>query len=253
MRARDWGDGPALGVRIGLHSGNAQERGGNNFGGDVSMAARVMSVAHGGQIVVSPATRALAGDVELLELGEHALRDIDGMHVLAQVTAEGIDAVFPPIRTMTSETVRLPAQRSPLIGRDDEVAKIRRLLGQHRLVTLAGPGGAGKTRLAIEVAAHQLEETRGGVFFVELAPVTDAAGLTAALVEASGIGVDRSAPALGQVLAWLAHRTVTLVFDNCEHIIDDAAELIDDILRVAPDVRILAARGVLLRASAPKG
>ena len=140
---------------MGLHTGRAQERGGNYFGGDVSTAARVMAVAHGGQIVTSRATAELAPDVELRDLGEHHLRDIDGAHRLTQVLADGLDAEFPPLRTETTTTVVLPAQRSPLIGREDDVAAVRRALTDHRLVTLAGPGGAGKTRLAIEVAARE--------------------------------------------------------------------------------------------------
>ena len=113
-----------------------------------------MAVAHGGQIVTSRATAELAPGVELRDLGEHHLRDIDGSHRLAQVLADGLAADFAPLRTEAESIVVLPAQRAPLIGREDDVATVRRALSNHRLATLAGPGGAGKTRLAIEVAAR---------------------------------------------------------------------------------------------------
>ena len=193
LSVENWRDGPALRVRMGLHTGSAQERGGNYFGGDVSTAARVMAAAHGGQIVTSRPTADLVPGVELRDLGEHHLRDIDGAHRLAQVLDLGVETDFPPLRTETDSTVVLPAQRSPLIGREDDVAIVRRALGDHRLVTLAGPGGAGKTRLAIEVAAREGVGSCDGARFVDLAPVTDLDGIGAAVAHACRIEPDGSA------------------------------------------------------------
>jgi predicted ATPase/class 3 adenylate cyclase len=240
LGTEDWGDGPVLRVRMGMHTGRAQERGGNYFGSDVSTAARVMAVAHGGQIVTSRATAELAPGVPLRDLGEHHLRDIDGSHRLAQVLADGLAVDFAPLRTEAESIVMLPAQRAPLIGREDDVATVRRALSKHRLVTLAGPGGAGKTRLAIEVAAREGAEARDGARFVDLAPVTDVDGIGAALAHACRIEPDGSAPLRDRAVGWLARREVVLVIDNCEHVIDDATDLVDDILDAAPGVRILA-------------
>jgi predicted ATPase/class 3 adenylate cyclase len=242
LMTESWPSPIALRVRIGLHTGEAVERQGDYFGPTVNRAARIMAAGHGGQILASSATRSLLDVTSciLTDLGEHQLRDLEGVDRLVQVGAEDLPATFPPLRTAERYATTLPAQRSTFIGRDDECRRVAQLLGSNRLVTLTGVGGTGKTRLAIEVAHAQAEAAPDGVFFVDLTRIAD--GSLVWQVVASGIDFvpDSAVPAAPQVMRRLRARRALLLVDNCEHVIDDAATAIDEILAACPSVLVLA-------------
>ena len=225
-----------LRVRVGLHTGEAEFRDGDYFGPALNRAARLMSVAHGGQIVVSLATGELVRDrlpagVTLVDLGEHRLRDMSRPERVFQV-GEG---AFPPLRSLDAVPTNLPTMRTELIGRSDEVAQLMELVERTRLVTLTGVGGVGKTRLALGLAAGLAAGFPDGCWLVELAPV--AGGDEVIKVVA---GAMRSpATDIDSLTAYLSERRVLIVLDNCEHVLDAAAELVDTLLTSAPDVHVV--------------
>ena len=221
---------------------------GNYFGPEVNLAARVMSAAWGGQIlctdaiVESRATTFASDDclTRFDHLGGHQLRDVDGTVALHQVNGSDLPADFPPPRTLDVAPTTIPAQRSSFVGRGDDIAAVRRLLLDHRLVTLTGPGGTGKTRLAIEIAGREQPHHPGGAFFADLAALENGDRLAATVARACLVALDASRAPLDQLTDALRARDVLLVLDNCEHVLDAAAELVDRVLALCPDVVILA-------------
>ena len=175
-------------VRMGLHTGEAIERDRNYFGSEVNRAARLMSLAHGGQVLVSDTTEVLLRDrVALRPLGEHRLRGLRGRMSVYQVVADGLPTEFPVLRSVDYFAGNLPQQLSSLVGREQLVAEVAELVRSNRLVTLTGVGGVGKTRLALEVGAEVAGEFPDGVWMVELASVGDPASVPAAIANVLGI------------------------------------------------------------------
>ena len=240
LAARDWSVPDGVRVRMGIHTGAANERGGDYFGPTLNEASRLMAAAHGGQIVLSPRTRGLDVDVDAVSLGVHRLRDLREPMEIFQIRAEGLADSFPPLRSLGAGLSTLPEHRSSFVGRRGEIDRIRHSLTTSRLVSLTGVGGVGKTRLAVEAADEELPNHPGGVFFVDLSPVIDPDGVLAAV--RSGIGLSPSDPALHltELIDFLNHRTALLVVDNCEHLLDPIAELVDELLRRSPRLRVLA-------------
>jgi class 3 adenylate cyclase len=232
--------GPRLTVRIGLHLGEAEERGGDYFGPGVNTAARVEAAGHGGQVLLSGTVRDAAG-VAATDLGSHRLRDVPEKLQLFQLG----DREFPPLRVVSDDLVRLPVPSTPLVGREDEIRTIRELLLTYRLVTLAGVGGAGKTRLAIEVAERELPNLEHGAYFADLATVSDREEVAEAVAAAMGLRLDNDDPA-ERVCRFLAPRRALLVLDNCEHVIDTVADLVEAVLAVPGPGRIVATSRELL-------
>jgi predicted ATPase/class 3 adenylate cyclase len=252
IAADDWTSVDGIEVRIAVHTGEATSRDGDYFGPALNRAARIMSAAHGGQVLLSNATAALVGpalgDVTIVDLGEHALRDLDVPERLHQANAPGLRADFPPARVAPrrdAHASRLPVARTPFVGRHADIEAIAALVTDDAqpLVTLVGIGGTGKTRLAVEVA-ESVRDRYDGVAFVDLAPLTDGAQIPTAMAAALGIVVAGGAPGAGAVIdavvAALAARPQLVVLDNCEHLVDDCAELVDLLLDSCPDVTILA-------------
>ncbi len=232
-------------VRIGLHTGEAEWRGEDVFGLAVSTAARVMDAAHGGQIIVSEATKILIGptdDFGLIDMGQHRMKDLGSAHQLFQVVATGLESRFPPLRTLEAVDHNLPVQLTSFIGREKELAEIVELVSTHRLVTLTGVGGAGKTRLSLQAAAELAASFRDGVRFVELASVSDPEMVAVAI--ASGLGVRQeqkvSTGLVDRIVDHLHAAELLVVVDNCEHVLGSAAALIARILAGAPDVTVVA-------------
>lgn len=235
LGSASWPAATVIRARMGLHTGEAQERGGDYFGPMLNRAARIMSAGHGGQILVSATTAALVGHDGLVELGEHRLKDLAASERLFQ---DG-DAVFPPVRSLDSVRHNLPVERTPLIGRSDEIDQVCGLVAEYRLVTLLGIGGTGKTRLATAVAAELAERYRDGVWFIDLVPITGSDRVAEAIATAIGLSV--SGADLVQALAErIAHRETLVILDNCEHITDDIAELVDVLLEATTGPRFLA-------------
>ena len=232
LSAEPWPEGATVRVRIGVHTGETSERDGDYFGPAVNRAARLMAVAHGGQVVCSQQTAGLAGDVaSLRSLGEHRLRDLGAAEQVFQVG----DGVFPPLRSVDAVPTNLPTVRTELIGRTDDVTALMELVERERLVTLTGVGGVGKTRLALGVAAALAAGFSDGCWLVELSPVADGDEVLKTVAAA----IRAPATTLDALVDYLADRRVLIVLDNCEHVLDAAADLVDAIAVAAADVHVL--------------
>jgi len=227
--------GPVLRVRIGIHLGEAEERGGDYFGPAVNTAARVEAAGHGGQTLVTETVRT-AARVPATDLGVHRLRDVDEPVRLFQIG----DGAFGPLRVAgnTPES-NLPVRPTRLIGRETELAAARRLLAANRLVTLAAVGGSGKTRLAVAVGEEELNNRSGGVWFVDLTAVMNPDDVPAAVAGASGLRMTSGDPAR-QVIEFFADKAALVILDNCEHVIDGCADFAESFLATAGDTVLLA-------------
>jgi predicted ATPase/class 3 adenylate cyclase len=230
----------ALPVRMGIATGDAEQRGDDYFGPACNRAARVMAAGHGGQILVAATTAALVHDLEFIDLGARRLRDLSEPLPIFQVCAEGLCAEFPPLRTMDTVPGNLPAAATSFLGREVQIGAIADALHEHRLVTLVGVGGVGKTRLALHTAAAVLDEYRDGAWLVELAPILDAADLTEAVAAVFAIAPAAGRTWLDGLIDSLRARQVLLVLDNCEHVLDATASLVERLLARVPDVTVLA-------------
>ncbi len=229
-----------LPVRMGIATGEAELRGDDYFGTVLNRTARVMAAGHGGQILIDGATAGLLSDVELAELGPRRLRDIARPVELFQVRAPGLRTDFPPLKTEDSTPGNLKPQTTSFVGREKAVAELETVIQANRLVTLTGVGGVGKTRLALEVAARLRSEFAEGVWVIELAPVGDPASVPEATAAALGV-IPQPGMSLSESIASLMEgRSRLLVFDNCEHVLDAAADLIEAIVEHSSTVRVLA-------------
>lgn len=242
------GIGP-LQVRIGIHSGEAQERDGDFFGLCVTRAARLMAAGHAGQILVSYVTERLAGadDLPLRDLGEHRLRDLSRAERIFQMSYDGEPESFPLLRTVDAAPNNLPTFSTSFVGRDQELAELSKLVHGSRLVTITGVGGAGKTRVALQTAAELAAEFPGGVWLVELAAVTDPAAVDSAMVRALNLQQPSGVSPRQTLLEHLAKVQATLVLvDNCEHLIDAVADLVSEVLAHSRDTTVIATSRELL-------
>jgi predicted ATPase/class 3 adenylate cyclase len=226
-------------VRMGLHLGASHERGGDYFGPEVNLAARVMSAAWGGQILCTDAVAALS-PVDTASLGAHILRDVPGRIELHQLVEPALPSEFPAPRTVDAAPSTLPAQRSSFVGRRADVDAVRRLQLEHRLVTLTGPGGTGKTRLAIEVAGREAPRRPGGTYFADLASLDLSEHVAGAVAQACLVPPDSGRSPTDQLVDRLADRDALVVLDNCEHVLDAAADIADRLLVSCPKVAVLA-------------
>src|SRR3989454_9172037 len=192
LATQDWSPEPPVRVRMGLHTGEGVLGGDNYVGIDVNRAARIAAAAHGGQVILSDATRGLVehslpDGASLRDLGEHRLKDIAHPEHLHDLVIEGLPADFPPPRTLDARPNNLPVQLTSFVGREEQIAEMKQLLGRTRLLTLTGAGGTGKSRLALQIAAETLTDYRDGCFFVDLAPITDPALVPAVMARALGV------------------------------------------------------------------
>jgi predicted ATPase/class 3 adenylate cyclase len=261
-----WPMQDGLRSRIGIHTGEAQLRAGNYYGLEVNRAARVMAAGHGGQVLVSeptvdqleteatPTVRERArgrdegdrwrmGSIELVHLGKHRLKGIDELTSIWQLVDDRLAPTFPPLKVVDTRHDSLPAFRSAFFGRDEEIATLRSLVTDHRLVTVTGPGGAGKTRVAVEAASGDQPSNRDGVSFADLsalAPSTVVADIWRAIAAATDARSDGAISPRDGVMGQLAGRRSLLVIDNCEHVIDAATEVIDDLTANLPTLTVLA-------------
>ncbi len=229
LQAAAWPEGLELRVRMGVHSGEPLPVPPKYVGMDVHRAARIMAAAHGSQVLVSQTTAELLGDRhQLLDLGEHRLKDLSLPQRLFQLLVEGVPVEFPPVRTLENRPTNLPVQRTALLGRERELTELRELLlaPDVSIVSLTGPGGTGKTRLALQAAAELVEEFPNGVWFVSLSPLRDPELVVPTIAQTLGLREDPARPA-GEVLrAYLNERRLLLVLDNVEQVADAAAEVV---------------------------
>jgi predicted ATPase/class 3 adenylate cyclase len=232
-------------IRAAIHTGTADERDGDYFGPVVNRVARLVAIAHGGQLLVSGTTSALVGAglpprATLRDLGEHRLKDLTQSENVYQLDARDDAREFPPLRSLDVSFNNLPLQVTSFVGREAEVADVTALLAEHRLVTLVGSGGVGKTRTSLQVAAEMASVPGYGVWFVELAPISNGDYVPATVAQAMGISLPPAGESLANLVRALLKTKALLVFDNCEHLIDAASYVIDEILRRCPEIRVLA-------------
>src|SRR5947209_11165427 len=236
-----------LPVRMGIATGEAELRDGDYFGTVLNRAARLLAAGHGGQILLADSTAALLSGVDLLDLGPRRLRGVPMPVGVFQVQAAELRVEFPPLRALDTTPGNLRPATTSLIGRESEVAEAEAAIKAHRLVTLTGVGGVGKTRLALEVAARLADEFPDGVWILELAAVTDQSAVPDAVAAVLGITQQAGKTVSQSVAAALEGRVRLLVFDNCEHVLDAAADLIEAILTHSATVKVLATSREALR------
>ena len=229
-----------LPVRMGLATGEAELRDGDYFGTVLNRAARVMAAGHGGQILLAESTAGLVSGVDLLDLGPRRLRDVPTPVGVFQVRAPGLKTEFPRLRALDTSPGNLKPQTTSFIGRESDINDLKAVVRSHRLVTLTGVGGVGKTRLALEVAARLADEFPDGVWVFELAAVTDPAAVPDAVAAVLGITQQPGKTVSESVATALEGRTRLLVFDNCEHVHDAAADLVEAVLACSATVNVLA-------------
>jgi predicted ATPase/class 3 adenylate cyclase len=251
LAAADWPEGVRLQVRMGLHTGEAERAGQDYAGLDVHRAARISAAAHGGQVLLSSVTRALTErglpqGVRLRDLGEHRLKDLSRPERLSQLCIDGLPAEFPPPRTLDAWRDALPAQTTTFIGREREVAEALALLEQTRVLTLTGPGGTGKTRLALRVAAESAGAYRDRAVFVALAALEDPSLVASTVAAAVGVQEEAGRPILTSLRERLAGMEVLLVLDNYEQLLA-AAPLAGELVAAGPGVRVLVTSRAPLR------
>ncbi|MFT3896018.1 MAG: adenylate/guanylate cyclase domain-containing protein [Anaerolineales bacterium] len=249
LQMEAWSPAP-IKVRMGIHTGTAQldvDSRENLYKGYATLALtqRVMSAGHGGQILISKAThQAIQGDLpaetQLKDMGECRLKDVMHIEHLYQVSAPNLLSEFPPLKTQELSSNNLPAQLTSFIGREKEIEEIKGLLAANRMVTLTGSGGAGKTRLSLQVGTQGLNQFSNGVWLLELAPITDPALVPQALLSIFNLR-ESSHRSIDEVLIeYLRTRNILLVLDNCEHLIEASAQLSERLLQACPHLKILA-------------
>jgi predicted ATPase/class 3 adenylate cyclase len=247
LAAEAWPPELPIRVRMGLHSGVCHERDGDYFGPTVNRAARLEATAYGGQVVISGVTADLmAGglppDVSLLDLGEHRLKDLGQPERVYQVCGDGLLCDFPPLRSLNSPDLihNLPSQVSTFVGRDRELEDLRGLLEESRILTLTGAGGVGKTRLALQLAADLLDGSGDGVWFVDLAPLSDPGLVAAKTASVLEVREEPGRSVHESLVIALRTRRLLVVFDNCEHLVDEVARVVDELAKGCPQVVILS-------------
>jgi predicted ATPase len=229
-----------LPVRMGIATGEAELRGGDYFGTVLNRTARVMAAGHGGQILLDGATVSLLGEVDLIALGPRRLRDIARPVDMFQVRVPGLRTEFPPLETVDPTPGNLRPATTSFVGREADVAEVQAVLKAHRLVTLTGVGGVGKTRLAIEVASRSMNDYADGVWVIELAPVGDPGAVPEVVAATMGITQQPGLSMAESIARALEGRSRLLVFDNCEHILDAAGDIIEAIFAHSSTVAVLA-------------
>jgi predicted ATPase/Flp pilus assembly protein TadD len=245
LSAEDFSAVDGLLVRMAVHTGNAEARDGDYLGMAVNRSARLLSIGHGGQVLVSATAADLLQDdlprgSDLRDLGAHRLKDLTRAERVYQLVAPDLRKAFPALRSLEQMPNNLPLQLTSFVGRDDDLAAIETLLKQHRLVTLVGTGGAGKTRCAIQAGAEMLDRFIDGVWLVELAPISNASLVAGAVAQTLGAREIPNHPLLDTLVTFLQRRELLLILDNCEHVIDEVRRVAAAVLRGCAGVRVLA-------------
>ena len=249
LQAEKWGSTGAIRVRMGLHTGAAEISPSEpNMYSEgyttIASTQRVMSAAHGGQVLLSQTTHDLLQndlpqEVSLRDMGEHRLKDLRNPLHLYQLVAPELPQDFPPIKSLNTLPNNLPVQLTSFIGREREMAEAKRLLEATRLLTLTGPGGTGKTRLSLQLATDVLDAFPAGVWLVELAPLSDPALVPQTVASVLGVREQPGRPLVDTLIDYLRAKSILLVLDNCEHLIDACAQLATNLLSACPRIKIL--------------
>ena len=245
LATEDFSAVDGLSIRAAVHTGTADERDGDYFGPAVNRVARMLAIGHGGQVLVSGVTADLVqgelpAQTSLRDLGEHRLRDLARPEYVYQLISPDLKADFPALRSLDTLPNNLPLQLKSFVGRETEIAEITSLLDKHRLVTLVGSGGVGKTRTSLQVAANLLDGAGDGVWFIELAPLASGEFIPSAVAQALGLTLPIEGDSLANLTQALKAKQLLLVFDNCEHMVEHAARVISAILRDCSRAKVLA-------------
>jgi predicted ATPase/class 3 adenylate cyclase len=245
LGAEDFSAVDGIRVRAAIHTGTADERDRDYFGPAVNRVARLLGIGHGGQVLVSGVTSdlvqgSLPPQASLRDLGEHRLRDLSRPEYVYQLLGPGIAAEFPPLRSLDLLPNNLPLQIKSFVGREAEVAELTALIAKHRLVTIVGSGGIGKTRTSLQVAANLLDGSGDGVWFIELAPLSSGDLIPGTVAETMGLTLPADGDPVELLVRTLAKKRALLVFDNCEHLVEASARVIAAIVRGCPQVVTLA-------------
>ena len=249
LQTESWSPAP-IRVRMGIHTGSAQLREdpqqGRAYEGYATLALtqRVMSVGHGGQILLSQTTHDLVKDrllsgIELRDLGERRLKDILRLEHIYQVAAPDLLSEFPPLSTLESINHNLPAQLTSFIGREEEIAKAREVLASTRILTFTGPGGTGKTRLSLQVAAEEIPAFKDGVWLIELASLVDGTYVLSAISSTLNLREIHDVPLIDTVTDYLRGKPLLLILDNCEHLVETCAQLTQHLLHACSKLKII--------------
>jgi predicted ATPase/class 3 adenylate cyclase len=245
LRDATWGVTGPLRVRMAMHAGTAESRDGDYFGPALNRVARILAIGHGGQVLTSAVAAVLARDelpaaIDLIDLGSHRLRDLDRPEQVFQLVADDLPRTFPPLRSLSTRRSNLPIALTSFVGRERELAEVGSLIGRHRLVTLIGVGGTGKTRLMLEAAARLADGFADGAWLAELAPLGDPSQIAPEVARALGVSEVAGQPTMATLATFLADKDLLLLLDNAEHLVDGAARVAERLLAAAPGLRILA-------------
>ncbi|MGQ0548309.1 MAG: adenylate/guanylate cyclase domain-containing protein, partial [Armatimonadota bacterium] len=251
LSSHPWPPGAALRVRMGLHTGEATPVGRDYVGLDVHRAARISAAGWGGQILISQATKTLIehtlpSGASLRDLGEHRLKDLQRPERLFQLAVADLQIDFPALRTLDATPNNLPTQLTSFIGREREVAAARQLLATARLLTLTGPGGTGKTRLSLQLAAEVADQFPHGVYFVLLAPISDPALVASTVAQTLGLAEQRGKSPLERLQEYLRDKQLLLILDNFEQVVA-AAPLLSELLKAGTGSKIVVTSRAVLR------
>jgi predicted ATPase len=254
LTAEPWPQGVDVRVRAAVHTGEAELRDGDYYGGPVNRCARLRAVAHGGQTLVSEATASImrghllaSSEVELVDLDEHRLRDLSQPERVFQLGHPSLVRTFPPLFSLDRYPTNLPSQETAFVGRDSEMREVGKILADCRLLTLTGVGGVGKTRLAIQSGAELLPGYADGVWLVELGGIAEASAVDDALAAVLAVQPQAGQTVTQSVLSFLSNKRLLLLLDNCEHLLEPVARLVESVLRVSKQVAIVATSREALR------
>jgi predicted ATPase/class 3 adenylate cyclase len=241
----NWGILSRMKVRIGIHTGEADLRDGDYYGVAVNRCARLRSIAHGGQTLLSQTTYSLISDslcdgISVRDLGEHKIKDVKHHQRIYQLILDGFPGDFPPLQTQNKLFTNLPAPFNSFVGRENELAELKRFITTQRLLTIYGPGGVGKTRLGIQAAAELLDFFTDGVWFVDLSPLSNPAHVANYVLSSFGAREELSYSPVQTLVDFLREKVMLLVMDNCEHILKGIVPLVQALLQGDPKLRILA-------------
>lgn len=238
-----WPTGVEMRVRMALHTGEVEERGGDYLGSPVNRVARLLGLAHGGQVVVSEVTAQLTRDrlprgVDLVDVGRHPLKDLTRPEHVFHLSVDGLDAVFPPLRSLDATATNLPRPRTTFVGRAAELRELEALVRSSPLVTVTGAGGSGKTRLAVELGRALLGDF-DGVWFADLSPSLDGELVVGAVAQAIGLAVSDERPLLTRLVEAVGDRRCLVVLDNCEQVLQAAGDVVDALLAQCSAVQVV--------------
>jgi predicted ATPase len=246
LQTEDWGNMP-IKVRMGIHTGEAELQAKGDYHGYLAMSRvqRLMSAGHGGQVLISLVTESLLrgqlpGQTTLRDMGERRLKDLIQPEHIYQLVIPNLPSDFPPLKTLDIYRHNLPAQTTTFIGREQEISEVKQELEKHRLVTLTGSGGTGKTRLSLQVAVDLLDHFQHGIWFIELAPLTDPNLIPQTILSAMGIQEQPGRIPLDALKEYLQEKQALILLDNCEHLVSASARVADILLGAAPTLKILA-------------